>query len=67
MKRTHAVFGALLLLACTAATAEIYKWKDADGQMRYSDKPPPASVPPQNIQNRGRAEHTIEIQNENPT
>ena len=50
MKRTHAVFGALLLLACTAATAEIYKWKDADGQMRYSDKPPPASVPPQNIQ-----------------
>ncbi|MCX7207092.1 MAG: DUF4124 domain-containing protein [Proteobacteria bacterium] len=28
-----------LLLAC-AAHAEIYKWKDADGKMHYSDQPP---------------------------
>jgi hypothetical protein len=26
------------------ANAEIYKWKDKDGVMRYSDTPPPASI-----------------------
>lgn len=26
------------------ASAEIYKWKDKNGVMRYSDTPPPASV-----------------------
>lgn len=26
------------------ATAEIYKWKDKDGVMRYSDVPPPSNI-----------------------
>lgn len=38
-----------ILLLCaimlpTLATAEIYKWKDANGVVRYSDVPPPSNV-----------------------
>ncbi len=38
-----------ILLLCvimlpTLATAEIYKWKDKDGKMRYSDVPPPSNI-----------------------
>jgi hypothetical protein len=28
----------------TLASAEIYKWKDKDGKVRYSDVPPPSNV-----------------------
>ncbi|MDI1307934.1 MAG: DUF4124 domain-containing protein [Methylotenera sp.] len=39
-----------ILLLCvvllpTLASAEIYKWKDIDGVIRYSDVPPPSNVP----------------------
>ncbi len=34
-----------LALLPMSANAEIYKWKDADGVMRYSDIPPPSNVP----------------------
>ncbi len=39
----------IVLLLCTMmlpsiAAAEIYKWKDSDGSMRYSDVPPPSNV-----------------------
>lgn len=38
-----------ILLLCfimlpVLATAEVYKWKDKDGAVRYSDIPPPANV-----------------------
>lgn len=38
-----------LLLLCVAmlpafADAEIYKWKDKDGSIRYSDVPPPSNI-----------------------
>lgn len=38
-----------ILLLCvvllpTLASAEIYKWKDKDGVVRYSDVPPPSNV-----------------------
>lgn len=36
---------ALLLVLPQAASAEIYKWKDKDGSMRYSDTPPSSNVP----------------------
>ncbi len=34
----------LMLLACTNTYAAISKWVDADGQIHYSDEPPPANV-----------------------
>ncbi len=33
-----------LVLLPTLAGAEIYKWKDKDGKVRYSDVPPPSNV-----------------------
>lgn len=45
--------GLLLLTALLAlplsANAEIYKWKDKDGTVRYSDTPPPSNVPHQSL------------------
>jgi len=38
------VFAAVLLLPLAAAAAGVYKWKDADGNMHYSDTPPPEDV-----------------------
>lgn len=34
----------LMLLGCTSSFAAISKWVDADGQVHYSDEPPPANV-----------------------
>jgi len=33
-----------VMLLPTLATAEIYKWKDRNGETRYSDVPPPANI-----------------------
>lgn len=38
-----------LTLIATTANAEIYKWKDKNGVVRYSDIPPPSNVPYQSI------------------
>jgi hypothetical protein len=47
----------LLLLASflalpVAANAQIYKWKDKDGSVRYSDTPPPGNVPHESLGGR---------------
>jgi glutaredoxin len=34
----------ILVLACAAAQAEFYRWVDADGNVHYSDQPPPADI-----------------------
>ena len=34
----------LIALIPAAANAEIYKWKDKDGTVRYSDTPPPSNI-----------------------
>ena len=34
----------VLMLACAAAQADLYRWVDADGKVHYSDQPPPASI-----------------------
>lgn len=40
----------LLFLALSLPThAEIYKWKDKDGVVRYSDVPPPSNIPRQSL------------------
>lgn len=45
-KLTLALFllGVILLPGYQATSAEIYKWKDKDGNVFYSDTPPPAGV-----------------------
>lgn len=35
---------ALMLLLSCLSHAEIYKWKDKDGRIRYSDIPPPSNI-----------------------
>ena len=30
----------ILGLACVAADADVYRWRDADGKIHYSDQPP---------------------------
>lgn len=37
------------IFAAQPVAAEIYKWKDKDGTVRYSDTPPPASIKNQSI------------------
>lgn len=34
----------ILVLACVAAQAQLYRWVDADGKVHYSDEPPPANI-----------------------
>ena len=39
----------LLLTLPMLANAEIYKWRDKDGNMKYSDTPPPSNVQLQSV------------------
>jgi len=43
MKRFSVAIGLALCLALPA-TAQMYKWVDSDGKVKYSDKPPPSNV-----------------------
>lgn len=51
MKKSWLLFTALCLLPA-AAHAEIYKWKDKDGVVRYSDVPPASNVPHQTLKGK---------------
>lgn len=44
MNKLVLVILASILAMPIAANAQIYKWKDKDGVMRYSDMPPPSNV-----------------------
>lgn len=39
----------LALLLISASAAAQWKWRDAQGQLQYSDRPPPAAVPAKDI------------------
>jgi hypothetical protein len=43
MKQLSVVMGLMLCLALPAS-AQMYKWVDADGRVQYSDKPPPGNI-----------------------
>lgn len=47
----HILWGLSLVLALApaASQAEIYKWKDKNGVVRYSDIPPPSNVPHESL------------------
>lgn len=42
-----------LMLAPGASNAEIYKWKDKNGVVRYSDIPPPSNIPHESLGKKG--------------
>jgi len=44
MNKLVLVILASILAMPIAANAQIYKWKDKDGSVRYSDTPPPSNV-----------------------
>lgn len=46
------------VLLPTLASAEIYKWKDKNGVMRYSDVPPPSNVKLESVQGKKVAKPT---------
>ncbi|MDB5805885.1 MAG: hypothetical protein JWN73_3207 [Betaproteobacteria bacterium] len=48
-KNFAALIGLSLVMACGAAHAQLYHYKDAQGRMVYSDTPPPAGVPAANV------------------
>ncbi|MES2500591.1 MAG: DUF4124 domain-containing protein [Pseudomonadota bacterium] len=45
MKLNHWIMACAVCIALpTLSYAEIYKWKDKNGQIRYSDTPPPSNI-----------------------
>ena len=44
MNRLLFAIGIVTLCAALPASAQMYKWVDADGKVRYSDTPPPSNV-----------------------
>lgn len=48
---------AIMLSLCMVlpATAQLYKWVDADGTVKYSDKPPPSNVKTEKLRIPARA------------
>lgn len=44
MKLLTLFLAVLVLTTSSLGQAEIYKWKDKDGKIRYSDTPPPSNV-----------------------
>lgn len=45
-RRRGAFLGLALLLSAGAASAQMYKWVDANGKTHFTDTPPPASAKP---------------------
>lgn len=51
----------VLALAPAVSQAEIYKWKDKNGVVRYSDIPPPSNVPHESLGKKaGKAPAAVE-------
>jgi hypothetical protein len=51
--------GIMFLLALPLlANAEVYKWKDKDGVVRYSDTPPPPNIKPESVSGKKTAKPT---------
>ena len=44
MKRLSVAIGLALCMALPATAQTMYKWVDANGEVHYSDKPPPSNV-----------------------
>lgn len=53
--RHKPLFVALIGLVLTASAQAQWKWKDAQGKVQYSDRPPPAGTPDKDILQRPAA------------
>ncbi len=47
--RRGAYLGLAMLLCMGSASAQVYKWVDANGKTHFTDKPPPASAKPAQV------------------
>lgn len=45
----RAVLTLILVLAGSVATAEVYRWTDADGNVHYGDRPPATGIDPHSV------------------
>ncbi len=55
MKFSTLVLGVLMLpVLATAESGEVYKWRDSNGVVRYSDTPPPSNVKHEVYGKKGR-------------
>lgn len=61
MKARHllCLVSTFLLASPYLANAEIYKWKDKDGTVRYSDTPPPSNIKPEAIGAKKPVQSTV--------
>ena len=56
MKRLSVAIGLALCLALPlSASAQLYKWVDANGKVQYSDKPPPSNIKTDKLREAPRA------------
>lgn len=49
MNKSFWILVSLLTILPMSTHAEIYKWKDSNGNIRYTDVPPPSNVPRESI------------------
>lgn len=58
----HILWGLSLVLALApaASQAEIYKWKDKNGVVRYSDIPPPSNVPHESLGKKAKVPAAVD-------
>ncbi len=59
--RRGALLGLVLLAAAGGASAQMYKWVDANGKTHFTDQPPPASAKPVAIKAAPGARASVEL------
>lgn len=59
--RRGAVLGLALLLCAGGASAQMYKWVDANGKTHFTDKPPPASARTSTLKSSGSATSGVQL------
>lgn len=50
---------ALLLMACAAQAAQLYRWVDSKGNVEWRDTPPPSSAPAKKVEQRKIGDNVI--------
>lgn len=59
--RRGALLGLVLLAAAAGASAQMYKWVDANGKTHFTDQPPPASARPMAIKPAPGTRSAVEL------